>query len=186
METSLVGQVLRVGLELSLIFLVSYCMLSPLFGLLDFLVLHPHRITTVDFIAFPAFENFVMSLYFSSALDIAALMMGENPKETQGAPSANTPPGAKSDDKLQVGYIIFFFFFFFRPRYTSTAPRGVGFLLRVDCVVPWLISNPSVLVSFSFPRPVTSSAPRPSVYFPRYLRGLSTWDCIPTRRVYSH
>ena len=48
-----------------------------------------------------------MSLYFSSAVDIAVLMMGENPKEAQDAPSANAPRGAMSDDKLKVSGLSF-------------------------------------------------------------------------------
>ena len=47
-----------------------------------------------------------MSLYFSSAVDIAVLTMGENPKEVQHALSANPPRGAMSTDQLQVSALL--------------------------------------------------------------------------------
>ena len=43
-----------------------------------------------------------MSLYFSSAVDIAVLTMGENPKDVQPTLSTNPPRGALSTDHLQV------------------------------------------------------------------------------------
>ena len=48
-----------------------------------------------------------MSLYFSSAVDIAVLTMGENPTEAQVAPTENVPRGAMSEDKLKVGILLF-------------------------------------------------------------------------------
>ena len=48
-----------------------------------------------------------MSLYFSSAVDIAVLTMGENPTEAQVAPTENVPRGAMSEDKLKVGIPLF-------------------------------------------------------------------------------
>ena len=75
-----------------------------------------------------------MSLYFSSAVDIAVLMMGENPKEAQDAPSANAPRGAMSDDKLKVS----------GPSFSSSQLRS-RFFHHCPRNCPDLTSNPFVL-----------------------------------------
>ena len=75
-------------------------MLGPLFRAVD---ISRVAYSVVSLVVFPSSEtHVVMSLYFSSAVDIAVLTMGENPKEAQDAPSDNVPRGAMSDDKLKV------------------------------------------------------------------------------------
>ena len=64
-----------------------------------------------------------MSLYFSSAVDIAVLTMGENPREAQDAPSASAPRCAMSEDKLQVGSFSIGSLLS-APRCIPTVPRG--------------------------------------------------------------
>ena len=89
------------SLELSLIYLGFLCVLGPLFRAVG---ISHIAFSIISLAVLPSSEaHVVMSLYFSSAVDIAVLTMGENPKEAQDAPSENVPRGAMSDDKLKVG-----------------------------------------------------------------------------------
>ena len=76
-----------------------------------------------------------MSLYFSSAVDIAVLTMGENPTEAQVAPTENVPRGAMSDDKLKVGIPRFLLVLIHPAVYSHRAPRSRLFF--TDRVEPW-------------------------------------------------
>ena len=73
-----------------------------------------------------------MSLYFSSAVDIAVLTMGENPKEAQVAPTGNVPRGAMSDDQLKVSSPCLSLVLVCPAVYSRRAPRsGLPFTDRV-------------------------------------------------------
>ena len=89
----------------------------------------------ISLVVFPSSEaRVVMSLYFSSAVDIAVLTMGENPKEAQDAPSENVPRGAMSADKLKVSSLCFPFRGLIRTAvYSHRAPRsGFSFPDRAE------------------------------------------------------